>query len=64
MLPNKLSNRGVIKSTVVLLYGKWNMCFGFGGFCLLVGIVLFVWKGGEREMKWIGAPFQEQNVVG
>lgn len=33
-------------------------------FCLVVGIVLFVWKKGEREIKLIGALFQEQKVVG
>lgn len=64
MLPNKLSNRGVIKSAVVLLYGKWNMCFGVGGFVWLWGLFCLFGKGGGREMKWVGAPFHEQKVVG
>lgn len=64
MLPNKSSKRGVIKSAVVFIIWKMEHVFWGWGFCLVVGIVLFVWKKGEREMKWIGAPFQEQKVVG
>lgn len=57
MLPNKLSNRGVIKSAAVLLYGKWNMCFGFGGFVWLWGLFCLFGRGEKgNEMDWGPVP--------
>jgi len=60
MLPNKSSNGGVIKSATVLLYGKWNMCFGFG---VLFGVgVFFVWKGWKKGNGMGWGPIQREKV--
>lgn len=48
MLPNKLSNRGVIKSAVVFIIWKMEHVFWVWGFCL-GGFFLFVWEGWKRK---------------
>lgn len=66
MLPNKLSNRGVIKSAAFLLYGENGTCvLGLGfvvGFFFFF-LFFFHLKGdGERKVKWAGALLKEKRL--